>query len=385
MTETSRAAPQEELRPHPGGGFNGANILDRSGVVRSDIRPSLGTSTTTEGVPMTLTLHIVDMAGGDVPFEGAAVYVWHCDRDGNYSPYSEGGEDENHLRGVQVADAKGSDTFTSTFPACYSGRWSHIHFEVCPDVNSITDATSAIATSQVALPEDVCEAVYATSGYGLSVATLSEVTLSGDNVFGNDAGASQLGTVTGDVTSGYAVTLTVGVDTTTTPTAGSAPAGGPAGAGVPGGRPPSGAAPDGPPPTARPASAWVGRRLRRPRPVPGAAPRRRSGRRRGQPGLCCHRPPHLPLIQFRRHLGERSLVISLGGGHLLLPLRAPTLLAHEHDYVILEAERLTRVVTPYGGGDPHSASWGDAHLRLTWNPDRAMQDWGPRGPVEDPR
>ncbi len=32
-------------------------------------------------------LTVQDMANG-VPFEGAAVYVWHCDRDGNYSLYS---------------------------------------------------------------------------------------------------------------------------------------------------------------------------------------------------------------------------------------------------------------------------------------------------------
>ena len=43
-------------------------------------------------------------------------------------------------------------TFTSIFPACYDGRWPHIHFEVYPDEAAITDATNAIATSQVALP-----------------------------------------------------------------------------------------------------------------------------------------------------------------------------------------------------------------------------------------
>ena len=54
--------------------------------------------------------------------------------------YSQGVEDQNYLRGVQVADADGVVTFTSIFPACYAGRWPHIHFEVYPDQAGITDA-----------------------------------------------------------------------------------------------------------------------------------------------------------------------------------------------------------------------------------------------------
>ena len=72
--------------------------------------------------------------------------------------YSDGVTDQNYLRGVQVADSTGMVRFTSIFPACYDGRWPHIHFEVYPDQASITDSTSAIATSQVALPQDVVRA-----------------------------------------------------------------------------------------------------------------------------------------------------------------------------------------------------------------------------------
>ena len=79
--------------------------------------------------------------------------------------YSQGIADQNYLRGVQIADATGVVTFTSIFPACYSGRWPHIHFEVYPDQAGITDASKAIATSQVALPKATCDLVYAQSGY----------------------------------------------------------------------------------------------------------------------------------------------------------------------------------------------------------------------------
>jgi protocatechuate 3,4-dioxygenase beta subunit len=244
--------PDETAGPYPGDGSNGPDVLEESGVVRSDIRSSFGDlSGTAEGVPMTLELVVSDLANGGVPFEGVAVYVWHCTREGGYSLYSSGVEDQNFLRGVQIADAQGRVTFTSIFPACYDGRWPHIHFEVYPDQAGIADATSAIATSQVALPQDVCELVYAEDGYEASVGNLSAVSLDSDNVFGDDGGAGQLGTVTGSVSSGYTVTLAVGVDTTTTPSgggSGGAP-GGPGGSGGPGGTGGPGGPPPGSPPS----------------------------------------------------------------------------------------------------------------------------------------
>jgi protocatechuate 3,4-dioxygenase beta subunit len=252
-TTASGEIPDETAGPYPGDGSNGPNVLALSGIVRSDIRSSFGdASGTAEGVPMTLELTIADLANGGVPFEGVAVYVWHCNREGGYSLYSSGITGENYLRGVQIADATGKVSFTSIFPACYTGRWPHIHFEVYPDQASITDSTTAIATSQVALPKDVCDVVYAGSGYEKSVSNLAQLSLASDNVFGDDGGASQLGTVTGSVSSGYAVALAVGVDTTTTPTGGQL-AGDGAPPGAPGGAPPSGG-PGGAPPTGSPTS-----------------------------------------------------------------------------------------------------------------------------------
>lgn len=217
--------PDETAGPYPGDGSNGPDILEQSGVVRSDIRSSLDGGATAVGVPMTLELTILDTANGDAAFAGAAVYVWHCDAEGRYSMYSDGVTGEDYLRGVQVADADGRVRFTSIFPACYSGRWPHIHFEVYPDVSSITDAGSAISTSQVALPESVSDAVYALPAYAGSTRNLSGVSLESDNVFGDDGGALQLATVAGDTSAGYAVSLTARVDTRTAPTAGAAPGG----------------------------------------------------------------------------------------------------------------------------------------------------------------
>ncbi|QDP95740.1 intradiol ring-cleavage dioxygenase [Microlunatus elymi] len=244
--------PDETAGPYPGDGSNGPDVLEQSGIVRSDLRSSFGTgSATAEGVPMTLELTILDLAHDNAAFNDVAVYVWHCDRGGNYSMYASGLEDENYLRGVQIADADGKVKFTSIFPACYSGRWPHIHFEVYPDQDSITDSTKAIATSQVALPASVCQQVYKQSGYQQSVQNLSRVSLDSDNVFGDDGGKHQLGTVTGGIKKGLQVSLKVPVDTGTKPTGGSAPQGGGGPGGAPGGAPPSGA-PTGAPPSGAP-------------------------------------------------------------------------------------------------------------------------------------
>jgi protocatechuate 3,4-dioxygenase beta subunit len=203
--------PDETAGPYPGDGSNGVNVLDDSGIVRSDIRSSFGASTTTAaGVPLDIQLTIRDAATGDA-MAGAAVYLWHCDRDGGYSLYGQGLEGENYLRGVQETDAGGSVTFRSIFPAAYSGRWPHIHFEVYADVASAVASGPIVKTSQIALPKEACEAVYATTGYEQSVRNLQQTSLASDNVFGDDGGIHQIGTVSGSVADGYKVGLTIGV------------------------------------------------------------------------------------------------------------------------------------------------------------------------------
>ena len=204
--------PEETAGPFPGDGSNGPDVLTQSGVVRSDIRSSFGASTTEAGgVPLTIKLAIQDMAKGCAPLAGAAVYVWHCDREGRYSMYSQGVQNENYLRGVQAAGDDGVVTFTSVFPACYSGRWPHIHFEVYPSLAAAKSAGNRIATSQIALPKDICDQVYATSGYEQSVQTLQGVSLSSDMVFGEDHGERQIGTMSGSIANGLTVDLAVPV------------------------------------------------------------------------------------------------------------------------------------------------------------------------------
>ena len=76
-----------------------------------------------------------------------------------------------------------------------------------------TDPAKRIATSQIALPEATCVAVYATDGYSQSVTNLGQVSLATDMVFGDDLAVHELGTMSGSIAAGMTVALTVAVNT----------------------------------------------------------------------------------------------------------------------------------------------------------------------------
>lgn len=207
--------PAETAGPYPADGSRASNqtlnALTMAGIVRRDLRTSLSTGNTATGVPLTIELTLVDSNSDCAPLAGYAVYLWHCTDDGNYSLYSASITGEDYLRGVQESDADGKVTFTSIFPGCYAGRWPHVHFEIYPSLAQATGAANVVHTSQLALPEAACQAVYATTGYSASVRNLAQISLATDNVFG-DGHSAQLATLAGDVTGGYTAALTVGVD-----------------------------------------------------------------------------------------------------------------------------------------------------------------------------
>ena len=208
--------PEETAGPYPGDGTNRnangvANALTLSGIVRGDIRASVGgASGVAQGVPLVIRLKIENVAQGCAAAGGAAVYLWHCTREGGYSMYSNGIVDENYLRGVQEADSDGWVTFTTIFPGCYDGRMPHVHFEVYPSLARANSATNRIKTSQFAFPLATLNDAYASSGYASSVRNLGRISYATDNVF-SDGTALQMASVTGNAAQGYTATLTVGV------------------------------------------------------------------------------------------------------------------------------------------------------------------------------
>lgn len=209
------AQPAETAGPYPADGSQASNarlnVLTTSGIVRQDIRTSLGTGTTAAGIPLTITLQLANTRQACAALAGYAVYLWHCTREGTYSLYSAGITGENFLRGVQQADANGVLTFTTIVPGCYDGRYPHMHFEVYPSLAAATTASNAVLTSQLTFPADMLAEVYATNEYATSRSNYARISLASDNVFGNDQGVTQISTATGAVATGYNAHLVVGL------------------------------------------------------------------------------------------------------------------------------------------------------------------------------
>ena len=216
---TCTTDPQATAGPYPADGTNSSegstsDILTISGIVRSNLRQSFISGTdTAPGADMTITVTLVDSSNSCAVLEGYAIYMWHCDANGDYSLYN--APTESYLRGVQVTDSNGQVTFLDVFPACYSGRYPHIHFEVFKDLAAATVGTNAVQTSQFPMPSDVASALYSSdSTYSASVANFKDVTLTTDNVFSAFTSAQLTAatpTITGSASAGYTATATIAI------------------------------------------------------------------------------------------------------------------------------------------------------------------------------
>lgn len=205
------ADPRETAGPYPADGSNRAhgtlaNVLAKSGIVRSDIRQSLDYGqAAAEGIPLELTVQLVDVSASCAPLFGRVIYFWHCDAAGRYSIYDL--PDVSYLRGVGVTDSAGRVRFTTIFPGCYRGRFPHIHFEVYPSLEQATSYENRVLVSQLAMPDQICQAVYQAAGaYEPSIANFADTPLSRDGIFGNNSPrqlAAQTPDIEGDIAGGY--------------------------------------------------------------------------------------------------------------------------------------------------------------------------------------
>ena len=159
------------------------------------------------GLPLHLTFTVVDEDCAPIP--NVLVDIWHCDKDGVYSGYSQPGGDttgQTFLRGIQVTDATGIARFDTVYPGWYQGRATHIHFK------ARTTQTTYV-TSQFAFPESVNSAVYATALY--SGRGANPTSNSGDMVFQNAALQYLLLDAAEDGNGGYNGAFTMGISAPT--------------------------------------------------------------------------------------------------------------------------------------------------------------------------
>lgn len=213
--------PSETAGPFPADGSNRAhgtlaNVLRDSGIVRKDMRANIGgaADTAAPGVPFELDILLVDVRNGCKPRAGHAIYVWHCDANGDYSIYNL--PDATFLRAVGVSDDAGGLSFTTIVPGCYRGRFPHIHFEVYPDLAHATDYRNRLLTSQLAMTDAMCSDTYKTSAiYAASLKNYADTPpVTEDGIFADNTPAqlaAQTVTVTGDIAAGYLGHVTIGI------------------------------------------------------------------------------------------------------------------------------------------------------------------------------
>jgi protocatechuate 3,4-dioxygenase beta subunit len=183
-TTACAVSPSETVGPYPShGDYFRSNVTDGQ-----------------PGLPLALTITVVNAASGCTPVAGANVEIWQCDHEGVYSEYGQG-QGQTYLRGIQATDAEGRVTFQTVYPGWYQGRATHIHVEVTMNGRSVK-------VTQIAFPEDVTAAVYRT---GVYASKGQNATTNGrDNVFA-DSVSLEMVTLSGNTTSGFTGTFQVGV------------------------------------------------------------------------------------------------------------------------------------------------------------------------------
>lgn len=192
---TCTVAPTETEGPFP--------THTPASYVRSDIRDDR------TGYETRVNITIANANSSCAALAGALVDIWHCDAAGNYSEYGGSGmqstnyQSVHFLRGRQTTDANGLVQFTTIFPGWYTGRATHIH------VHIYTASGTSLKVTQIAFPEGSGTALAAVNGYakGMSGYTYN----SADSIFSDDTGHVQVASVTGNVTDGFELSITLAV------------------------------------------------------------------------------------------------------------------------------------------------------------------------------
>lgn len=185
--------PGETAGPFP------LDLTENSTFFRQDIRENK------TGALLNLKLKIVGENNCE-PMANVRVNVWHCDKDGLYSGYSQannpGQAGLTYLRGYQMTGVHGEVSFVTIFPGWYTGRICHIHFQVY--VSSVY-----AAISQLTFPIDAKNAVYSANS-ALYTKGADPLAFNQDNIF-SDGYTFQLASLTQDANGNYNAYLQVTV------------------------------------------------------------------------------------------------------------------------------------------------------------------------------
>jgi protocatechuate 3,4-dioxygenase beta subunit len=177
-------SPNETEGPYP----------SKSDIFRSDIRENR------QGVPLALTIRVINVSNGCAPLANANVEIWQCDAAGNYSEYGSQTA-QTYLRGIQTTDANGQVSFMTVYPGWYQGRATHIHIEV-------TMSGRSVKVTQITFPRRSTARCTQRVSTRRVAAIRRRICRTG---FFADSLSSELVTPSGNPTAGYSASYQVGV------------------------------------------------------------------------------------------------------------------------------------------------------------------------------
>ena len=201
LVRRAQPSPRKPPARSPPTARTASNASSETGIVRighpSELR--LRPRGTADGVPLTLELVVVGSGGRCARrWKGAAVYVWHCDREGLDSLYSRG---SRPVRTTCAACRRPTPTdevpLHEHLPGVLCGALAARPLRGVREHRRGGRGRRARSHITACVPGRRVRVVYATDGYAQSVENLSQVSLESDNVFG-DGAELQLATVTGN-------------------------------------------------------------------------------------------------------------------------------------------------------------------------------------------
>ncbi len=198
-------------------------------LFRSDLRTDPSNGVARQGVPLTLSVTVVDsISGSCVPLSGAWVDIWHCDAIGIYSDestYNPGGgtgnvntKGQKFLRGYQITDSNGQVNFTTVYPGWYAGRTIHIHTRIRTWTSSSYSTELADFVTQFFFDESINNAVLAQAPYNTRTSP-RDTTNATDSVYNGAQNKTAMLVTLTQTSTGYAaaITLDVSMMTVSTP------------------------------------------------------------------------------------------------------------------------------------------------------------------------
>ena len=180
-----------------------------NGFKRSNILTNIDGTNSQPGIPLELTLYIVNAEKSCSPMPDVQVDIWHCNANGVYSDIaSEHTAGQTWLRGYQLSDKDGKLIFNTIIPGWYHGRATHIHLRIRSIFNATASQFDSANTTQLFFPQATVDLInttvepYKTKG-------ANPTTNASDQVYTPQTDGQMVLLLSGNNTNGYKSSFTI--------------------------------------------------------------------------------------------------------------------------------------------------------------------------------